>query len=576
MKIDSTLQKIRVVIRKCLLLLIVLLYTQLHAQLLEKQKKYTLADTLRGSMRIERSCYDVQYYTLSVDFDIVNKKIKGSNIISFKGVSASDKIQIDLFENLNINSISFGNQALQYERKYNAVFVKLPFVIEKEKNYEIAVSYEGEMLIAKNPPWDGGFSFSKDKNNLPIVGVSCEGLGASSWWPCKDHLSDEPDSGMTMRYTIPDGLQCIGNGYLAGESVVGKKRTFEWKVSYPINSYNVTFYIGDYSTIHDTYTAKDGDTLSLDYYVLPYNIEKAKKQFEQVKPMLHCYEKYLGKYPFWKDGYSLVETNYLGMEHQSAIAYGNRYLKGYAGHDFSRIGLDFDYIIIHETGHEWWGNSVSCKDIADMWIHESFCTYTEAIYVECMFGKIRALDYINAKKVTIGNKAPIQGIYGVNEEGDGDMYNKGMLMLNTFRTIFNNDTKWWSTIKNMCDTTFKYENIDAKDVITFFSEKYGSDLTPIFNEYLSYAKIPTLEYKLKKQKDGTHFTLNFNWKLNKNNDFAVMPIVYHADGFEHYIYPAKDSSIKKTKKGYQTTIELRDATTFQIADDLMYINVVKK
>jgi aminopeptidase N len=295
-----------------------------------------------------------------------------------------------------------------------------------------------------------------------------------------------------------------------------------------------------------------------------YNLDKAKLQFTQVKPMLKCYEKYLGKYPFWNDGYALVETPYLGMEHQGAIAYGNKYLTGYAGSDYSRIGLDFDYIIIHETAHEWWGNSVSCKDLADMWIHESFATYTESIYVECMFDYATAMKYINAKKSHVGNKAPVVGIYGVNEEGNGDMYHKGSLFLNTLRHVVNDDTRWWSIIKGMCDTTFKMRNIGYEDVVNYFSKKTARDLSSVFEQYLKHPHLPVFEYKLKKVKRG-EFELKYRWVTDVSN-FDMPVFVSSKDGSQ---------VLNCTNQFQTTTINLRKEADFKADENKEYIEVKK-
>jgi aminopeptidase N len=338
-------------------------------------------------------------------------------------------------------------------------------------------------------------------------------------------------------------------------------------VTYPINTYDVSLNIGDYVHFEDEYVAQDGEKLKLNYDVLSYNLDKAKEQFKQVKPMMKIYEKYLGKYPFWRDGYRLVETSYLGMEHQGAIAYGNHYRTGYDGSDYSRIGLTFDYIIIHETGHEWWGNSVSAADMADMWIHESFCTYTESIYVEEMFGRDTALLYINAKKPTVGNRAPIQGQFlGVNEEGSGDMYSKGSLMLNTIRTVVNNDPLWWQIIKGTCDTAFKYKVTNADSIINYFCMKSGKDLRPIFYQYLKYASIPRLAYTLKKQK-GRKYELIYFWLTDVRN--FSMPIQITSDGGKTEWIPA-DNNIQ-TK-----IITLSDPGDFRVNENLQYFKLEKR
>lgn len=546
--------------------MLLLLQKVLPAQSLLNQKAaYSRADTLRGSLRPERTCYDVTYYDLSVKIDTTEKSITGTNTMQFTATENFEWMQIDLFENMKIISITSNGKELRYRREYNAVFVELASALHKGEQSTIQVAYYGQPTIAKRPPWDGGFTWSYDNKGNNWIAVSCEGMGASSWWPCKDYLGDEPDS-MRISCTVPANLRCVANGREEPEELkADNTKTYHWLVSYPINNYNVSLNIGDYVSFHDEYLATDNTILSLDYYVLRYNLEKAKLHFTQVKPMLKCYEKYLGKYPFWEDGYALVETPYLGMEHQSAIAYGNKYLTGYAGNDYSRIGLDFDYIIIHESGHEWWGNSVSCKDIADMWIHESFCTYSESIYVECMFGKDTALKYINAHKANVRNQTAIVGNYGVNEEGSGDMYAKGALFLNTLRSITDNDELWWRTIKKMSDTTFKMSNIGYSDVVSFFNSELPVKAAPIFEQYLKYPKIPVFEYSLAKIKKGT-YKLTYRW-LTDVADFE-MPVFYTA---------GNNTKLKLNTKNVSQTvvISLKRENLFKVMDNLEYIDVRK-
>jgi aminopeptidase N len=551
------------VTKTIIFILLILQNQDAFSQLLDQRKVFGRKDSLRGSLRAERECFDVSYYDLEVAFDTLNSSISGRNHIHFRVVEATQTIQIDLEEKLVIDSIIWNQKVIPFKREYNAVFVQFPEKLQKASQQIITVKYHGQPVIAKRAPWDGGFVWSRDKDGNLWAGVACEGLGASSWWPCKDHLSDEPDS-MKISCIVPTGLKAVCNGNLVAEQKVNDKQTaFSWKVSYPINTYNVTFNIGNYAHWSDTLKYRDGDILALDYYVMPYNLELSKKQFEQVKPMLLCYEKYLGKYPFIKDGYALVETPYLGMEHQGAIAYGNKYRTGYDGKDFSRIGLDFDYIIIHETGHEWWGNSVSCADIADMWIHESFCTYSEAIYVECMHGKAKAKEYINAKKSTVRNKAPIQGPYGVNEEGDGDMYNKGMLMLNTIRNIVGDDELWWQIIKGISDTAFKIKVTNADEIIAFFNKKSGMNLTPVFHQYLKYAKLPVMAYSIKKK--GKQFKLTYVWETDVA-DFKMPVFIQNGKKLKRL----EGSNAKST-----VILEANSIDDIQIATDLMFVETKK-
>lgn len=528
-----------------------------HAQLLTKSAEgYSYADQLRGGQRKERWCYDVTHYDLQLRIDTVTKSLSGSNTISYTALEDFNTVQIDLFANMDILRITDGATELKYRREFDAVFVEFPQTVEKGTKSSFKVEYKGSPRIAKNPPWDGGFTWTHDKKGNRWIAVSCQGIGASLWWPNKDDLSDEPDS-MHISCAVPNPLRCVANGQELPTTVDEPGyTTYNWKVSYPINNYNVSINIADYAHWSDVYIAADGDTLDLDYYVLSYNLDKSKKHFQQVKPMLACYEKYLGKYPFWNDGYALVETPYLGMEHQSAVAYGNNYKSGYAGMDMSGSGLKFDYLIIHETGHEWWGNSVTAQDLADMWIHESFCTYSEAIYVECLHGYDTAMTYVNALKRNVGNRKPIMGVYGVNKEGDSDMYVKGMLFLNTIRHVVNNDDLWWSTIKNMSDTTFKMRNTNYKEVVQVMSEKTGMYLAPIFEQYVKWPAIPVLQYKVKKK--GNEYCMKYRWKVNAKS--FEMPVVFLHGDKEHRVNAStrwKKTRIWSTMEQGEPTIDMR-------------------
>lgn len=550
--------KIRFIVFFCLSMLAV------NAQLMDGNKgSFTYGDTLRGALRPERTCFDVNYYDLNLELNFKEQSIKGWNEIHFTAVSDFKVFQIDLFENMSVDSILFNGKPLAFNRKFNAVFVDFPVQQKKDSEGAVLVYYHGKPIIGKNPPWDGGFTWQKDKEGNPWLGVSCEGIGASLWWPNKDHLSDEPDS-MRVTCTFPKDLQFVGNGVLERNDETGDMRTMTWKVSYPINNYNVTLNIGNYTNFQEYYTAEDGEKLLLDYWVMPYNLDKAKEQFKEVPPMLACYEKYFGKFPFWEDNYKLVETPYLGMEHQTAIAYGNDYKKGYNGYDFSRIGLDFDYIIIHETGHEYWGNLISAKDIADMWIHEGFCTYSEALYVECMYDYEKGQEYVNAKKPTVGNKAPMAGIYDVNIEGDGDMYNKGMLFLNTLRHVINKDELWFDLLKEMTTEKYAYQTVTANDVMFYFNKKSNMNLTPLFLQYVFFKDIPVLYYTLEKSK-GKKYEFKYKWQTDVA-DFS-MPIEIKIG--------KKVSRIEATNELQSIEIAKSKKEKFEINQEQFYINVKK-
>lgn len=499
----------------------------LNAQVLsDKEGKYTEADTLRGSLRPERA-FNVQKYHLKLKVEPEKQFISGSNTISFIAEEDLKTIQIDLFENMKVDSILQQGKKLNYNRKYNAVFIDLAEKIETDEKGEIQFYYSGKPIVAKNAPWDGGFVWDKDKNGDPWIGVAVQGTGASLWYPNKDHQSDEPEK-VQLDIAVPNGLMNVSNGRFIGEKDLGNGFTqWSWKTVNPINNYNVMINIANYEHFHDTY--KD---LDLDYYVLPYNLEKAKKQFAEVKDMMACFYEKMGPYPFEEDGYKLVETPYLGMEHQSAVGYGNEYKMGYAGKDLSGtgIGLKWDFIIIHESGHEWYGNSITAKDIADMWVHEGFTSYTESIYIECRWGKDEALEYLKGLRDNIENKETIIGDYGVNAEGSGDMYYKGSNLLNTIRSIYNDDELWWNTLRDYT-ATFKHQMVTTQQVEDFFNNATKVDLQPVFDQYLRHTDLPKLEFR---KKDGKTQT---RWVADVEN--FKMPAAIFIKGEEKRIYPSK-------------------------------------
>jgi aminopeptidase N len=481
---------------------------------------FTHADSLRGSLRPERTCYDVDFYDLKVKVDPATERISGSNDIHFATMQDFMTLQIDLFDNMLIDMVTYNGQLLTYRRDAHAVFVDFPSVVKAPTQGILHVEYSGSPIAAARAPWDGGFVWKKDGTGKPYVGVACEGTGASLWWPCKDYLGDEPDS---MRITViaPIGLKTVCNGVQRSVKDLDAQWTqTEWFVSYPINNYNVTLNIADYVHWADTFRNASG-VHDLDYYVLRANEAKAKVQFEQVKPMMRAYEKHFGEYPFWRDGYALVETSYLGMEHQGAIAYGNNYLPGYLGMD--ALGLKFDYIIIHETGHEWWGNSVSCADHAELWIHEGFCTYSEAVYVEELWGKETATRYLMSQRGNIMNSSAIVGPLGVNfnDWSGSDMYYKGAWMLHTLRNQVNDDALWWKTIYAFA-TEFKLKNTNTVEVIAFFNQQLGKDYTWLMREYLYHAKAPVLVYDPKAKGDKTQ--MKYKWEAGEPGFKLSIPV----------------------------------------------------
>tara|TARA_B110000908_G_scaffold39774_1_gene48119 strand:- start:25393 stop:27030 length:1638 start_codon:yes stop_codon:yes gene_type:complete len=499
-------------------------------------QEFGRSDSLRGYLSPLRSCYDITYYHLDINVDPEEKFIKGYTEIHFNALESFQIFQIDLFENMNISQIIYKEKELDFTREFNAVFVDFKDTIELNTQAFITVFYDGYPREAINAPWDGGFSWKKDKNDKDWIGVSCQGLGASSWWPNKDHQSDEPDS-MLISCQIPYGLTCVSNGNLRLHDLRKSTmhfNTFHWFVSYPINNYDVSVNIGDYVHFGDKFISQS-DTLSLDYYVLSYNEDKARKQFEQVKPMLRCFEEYLGPYPFFNDGYALIETPYLGMEHQSGIAYGNDYKPGYKGNTDFIAGLDFDYIIIHETGHEWWGNSITANDISDMWIQETFCTYSEVLYVECIYGYDAMIKYVKNQMSMARNARPIVGVPDVHSKGSSDMYAKGSAVMHTVRSLVENDSLWFDLIKTMTNH-FKYQTIDGRDVLNYINQKSGKNFDNIFQQYLYNSKLPVFEYYF--TGFGRNKKLNYRWKAIESFN---MPIKVRLDGnFYKWVYPTSE------------------------------------
>lgn len=529
--------------------------------------QFSRKDSLLGYLSSARTCYDVKHYDLHLRINPEKKFISGQNTITFLLNTDTQEIQVDLAPELHIKKILQQKKSLSFKREERAVWVRLSKKQKKGSTEKITIIYEGMPQEAKKAPWDGGFVWQKDKQGNPWIGVACQNVGASIWFPNKDHWSDKPDS-VKLTYEVPQGLVAVANGNLVKtENLTDGYTRYVWKVSYPINNYNITLNVAKYTHFADTYTAQDGSKLALDYYVLPENVEKARKQFEQVKPMLACYEKLFDKYPFWNDGFALVETPYLGMEHQGAIAYGNRYLQGYLGGDLTGTGIGklFDFIIIHETGHEYWGNSVSADDRAEMWIHEAFCTYTEALYIECMWGKAKAYEYANGWKKIIQNDKPILPPRNANQEGSDDMYFKGALMLHTLRNMIANDEKWFAYLKEFYQN-FKGKNTNTDEVLAFWNKKTGMDLQPFFMQYLKFTQIPTFEYKI----EGGKFQYRFKTDVK---DFR-MPIVVRFGSTEMTLNTSTEweTIIFDARGGNNSLLN----EPFSVRTDLFFVNVQKK
>ena len=506
----------------------------------QNQTKFTHADTLRGAITPERAWWDLTYYHLSVTPNAQDSTLKGSTVINYKVLEPKQTIQVDLQEPLQIEKVIQDGQTLTYRRDGNAFFITLTKKQEKGKSESIEVFYSGKPRLAKRPPWDGGVQWVPDGKGNTIISTSCQGLGSSVWWPCKDHMYDEPDS-MMVSITVPKAVSDVSNGKL--RSVIDNNNgthTFNWAVVNPINNYGVNMNVAPYLNWSETYKGEKGD-LPVSFYVYPENLEKAKVQFDQANKMLKAFEHWFGPYPFYEDGYKLVEVPYLGMEHQSSVTYGNGYKMGYLGRDLSKTGwgLKWDFIIIHESGHEWFANNITYKDVADMWIHESFTNYSENLYTEFYFGKQAGADYVIGTRALIANDIPIIGTYNVNQEGSRDMYYKGGNMLHTIRQVVNNDDKWRQILRGL-NKTFYHQTVESRQIEDYVSKNAGRDISKIFDQYLRDTRIPTLEYSFKGN------SVQYRW-TNVVAGFDMPVRIKLADGNDQFIYPTTNWKTLKTK-----------------------------
>jgi aminopeptidase N len=468
---------------------------------------FTHQDTLRGSITPERSWWDLTYYHLDINVNPADSTIYGTNTVNYKVLTTGNVMQIDLQKPLNLIKAVQNGKEMKIIKDGYSHFIQLIDKQDVGSLNSLILIYGGKPKVATRPPWEGGITWKRDINNLPFIGSSCQGDGASLWWPCKDHMYDEPDS-MLISVTVPGNLVDVSNGRL--RSVVNNKRnktkTYNWFVSNPINNYGVNINIGDYVHFSEKFNGEKGP-LDCDYWVLKQNLEKAKVHFKQVSLMLKAFEYWFGPYPFYEDSYKLVDAPYLGMEHQSSITYGNGYQNGYLGRDESGTGWGdkFDFIIVHESGHEWFANNITYSDIADMWIHESFINYSENLFVEYHYGKEAGAEYCRGTRKNIRNDRPIAGVYNVNYEGSGDMYSKGGNMLHTLRQIVNDDTKWREILRGL-NRDYYHQVVTGAQIENYLSEKTGLDLKPFFDQYLRDIRIPVFEYYVK----GNELTFRWN------------------------------------------------------------------
>jgi aminopeptidase N len=505
------------------------------------------ADVLRGSLNENRDWFDIKRYVIDVTPNYDSKSIVG--VVSWKAlaVKPSKQIQIDLQAPMVIDSIllwpnvneGMNSVRLEFTRSNNIAIAQIEKQIPKGKQFGLTIFYHGVPKEAIRPPWDGGWIWKKDSNGQPWMSVACQGLGASVWYPCKDHQSDEPEEGAQLTIQVPKdkNLIAIGNGRKVGESNLinlSNNNRFSWQVTNPINNYNIIPYIGDYVGWKETYKGLKGK-LDVSYWVLRSDSAKAVEQFKQVPKMLEAFEYWFGPYPFYEDGFQMVQSPHLGMEHQSAIAYGNKYMNGYLGRDLSGSGwgLKWDYIIIHESGHEWFANNISTKDIADMWVHEGFTSYSETLFTEYFHGKKAGDEYNYGLRKNISNDIPVIGKYGINQEGSGDMYPKGANLLHTIRHAINNDSLFRNILMGL-NTQFYHQTVTTEQVENYISLRANFGFQKVFDQYLRTIQIPVfsysynekekiLTYQYKNCVTGFNLPLHFNY-LSKN--YSFMPMDY--------------------------------------------------
>ena len=528
----------------------------------------THSDSLRGGYGSSRNWWDLKHYDLSVTFDIDKQEIRGKNIITFttpgKGpdeLVVRTFLQLDLQDPMILDSIFINGQYIdqsKIRKDGNAYFIPYDSHdgAEGSENKLIAC-FHGKPRVAKRAPWDGGVIWTKDPNGKPWVTVACQGQGASVWFPCKDSQFDEPDNGVSMNYTCPENLVCVSNGIFGGKKINGGgQATYSWRVTNPINNYCMIPYIGDYVNMHEHFNGEKGK-LEIDYWVIRGNEEKAKKQFQDAPKTLKALEYWFGPYPFYEDGYKLVEAPHLGMEHQSAVAYGNGYKNGYLGSDLSNtgVGLKWDFIIVHESGHEWYGNNITTKDIADMWVHEGFTCYSETLFTEYWFGKEDADKYIQGLRKNILNDKPVIGPYGVNTEGSGDMYYKGANMLHTIRQVINDDEKFRKILRGL-NKRFYHQTVTGEEVEQYINKESGIDFSKVFDQYLRTTKIPVLKYE---SKNGKIF---YRWN-NCVEGFNMPLKVYDKKGKLIFIHPTEKfrqvpKSIKQIKVDENFYVDVKE------------------
>ncbi|MDR7128658.1 aminopeptidase N [Algoriphagus sp. 4150] len=536
--------------RAILVSLCLLFCLSAQAQMFPHGETFTRQDTLRGTITPERAWWDLQHYHLEVKVDPDTKSLSGKNTVLYKVLEPLKRMQIDLQAPMQLTNAEQDGTQLEIEHDGNAHFITLQAAQNVGEEKEVVLTFSGKPVEAVRPPWDGGLAWKTDNNGLPFIANANQGIGASIWWPNKDHGYDEPDQGVLLSVTVPENLMDVSNGRLIGtdHDKAAKTKTYHWEVKNPINNYGININVGDYVHFGEKYAGEKGE-LDMDYYVLRDNLKKAKKQFADAPRLMEAFEHWFGPYPFYEDSYKLVEAPYLGMEHQSSVTYGNNFENGYLGRDLSGTGwgMKFDFIIIHESGHEWFANNITYRDVADMWIHESFTAYSENLFLDYFYGKEASKEYVLGTRMAINNDSPIIGIYNVNSEGSGDMYYKGANMLHTLRQIINDDEKWRSILRGL-NSEFYHKTVSTRQIENYIIQKAGINLKPVFDQYLRDIRIPIFSYNLK---DGE---LYYRWE-NVVDGFE-MPVKIYVDGKEMGLIPTQNwQSVDVPQKNAKISVD---------------------
>lgn len=513
---------------------------------------FSKEDQLRGAITEERAWWDLLHYELAVEVFPNDKSIKGSNTITYKVLFPAKMMQIELQEPMKIDKVVQNGKKLSVKSKGAVHYIKMKKQKEGTEG-TVTIFFSGTPKVAARPPWDGGFTWKTDSNGLPFIANANQGIGASIWWPNKDHPADEPDHGVNLAITAPSNLVAVGNGRLKTTDDHGTTKSWHWEVVNPINNYGININIGDYVNFTETFEGLKGD-LDMSYWVLKENLEKAKEQFKQAPLMMQAFEYWFGPYPFYEDSFKLVEVPYLGMEHQSSVTYGNKYRNGYLGNDLSGSGwgLRFDFIIIHEAGHEWFANSITNKDVADMWIHEGFTAYSENLYLNYHFSDEAASEYVIGTRRSIQNDKPIIGSYNVRNEGSSDMYYKGANILHTLRQLVEDDRKWRDILRGL-NKEFYHQTVSSAQIENYLSDQTGIDLTEFWQQYLRTTMVPTIEYKVNANK--------LEFRYTNIVDGFDMPVMVIVNNEMEWIFPTSEW---KTKEFSSDILDLQFKEDFYV------------